>query len=82
MDHTPTVAEALAAVRAADEHLAGIVAEAARTQSAAADTRALAVAHLVDVAGREGAADALGISKSAIDKATQRVKAIRREAAD
>ena len=79
-DHEVTdeevVAEALAAIQEADREIERANDEAREIQRRAGDARALAVARLVDVAGRQGAADLLVVSLKAIDKATGRARAL------
>lgn len=70
------VAAALAAVREADEGIERANEEAHEIQRVAGDLRAQAIARLVDVAGRAGAAEALGVSLKAVDKATARARAL------
>jgi len=71
------VAAALAAIQEADREIERANEEAREIQRKAGDVRALVIARLVDVAGRQGSADLLDVSLKAIDKATQRAKALR-----
>lgn len=74
----PTEAEAaaLAAIGDADTAVETANTHAHEIQREAGDTRARAIARLVDVAGRERAAVLLGVSKQAVDKATGRARAL------
>lgn len=66
--------DAVRAVRRADLAVDRAIERARELQRHAGDRRALAIARLVDVAGRDGAARLLGVSVKAIDKATTRAR--------